>query len=109
MEKQEQKRTVELVNSFMAVWRNLSGRDVELKTENQRTPFIVKARMARRRGSLSAEEVLVFLRKDGSKLIECSRCYAANWEFYFNNLGVGQRIGMFTRAVDAWVSLKCWS
>jgi hypothetical protein len=106
MEKQEQKRTVEVVNSFRAVWRNLSGRDVELETENQRTHFTVKDKMARRRGSLTTEEVLVFLREDGSKLVECSRCYVANWGFYFNNLGVGQRIGMFTRAFDAWVYQK---
>jgi hypothetical protein len=102
MEKQEQKRTVELVNSFKAVWRNLSGRDIELETENQRTPFVAKAKTAKRRGSSTTEEVLVFLRSgENGKLKECSRCYSKDWGFYFNHLGKdGQRIGMFCRAVD---------
>ena len=90
---------VELTRTFNEVWANLSGKSLELKTSED-TPFVAKARIAKRRGSSVSEEVLVFLRKDGSKLVECSRCYAANWGFYFNDLGVGQRIGMFCKAID---------
>ena len=67
-----------------------------------RTPFIVKALMAKRRGSSGPEEVLVFLENDGSEsLKECSRCYMDDWGYYFNHLGQqGQRIGMHCKAVD---------
>lgn len=94
-----QRRAIELARTFDEVWRNLCGKSVELETDAG-TLFVARAKMAKRRGSATLEEVLLFLREDGSKLIECSRCYAANWGFYFNNLGVGQRIGMFCRAVD---------
>jgi hypothetical protein len=97
-----QRRMVELTKSFDEVWESLCGKSVELETDVG-TPFVARAKMAKRRGSLTLEEVLVFLRKDGSKLVECSRCYDANWGFYFNNLGVGQRIGMFCSALDNWL------
>jgi hypothetical protein len=99
MEKNIATRKVELTGTFNEVWQSLCGRSVELETDAG-TPFIAKAKFAKRRGSSTLAEVLVFLRKDGDRLIECSRCYAANWGFYFNNLGVGQRIGMFCRAID---------
>lgn len=100
-----QRRMVELTKSFNEVWESLCGKNLELKTSED-TLFIARARLARRRGSSVSEEVLVFLRNDGSgKLMECSRCYAANWGYYFNNLGVGQRIGMFCSALDKQLSL----
>jgi len=105
MEKNNIQRRVELTKSFNEVWESLCGRTVELKTSED-TPFVAKARMARRRGSLVSEEVLVFLRNDGNgKLKECSRCYLEDWGYYFNHLGKdGQRIGMYTRSVDFSVS-----
>ena len=95
-------RTLELENSFETVWNNLCGKAVELETEELRTPFVVKAKMAKRIGSSFLEEVLVFLKNDGSnKLKECSRCYSDDWGNYFNQLGrEGQRIGMYCKAVD---------
>jgi hypothetical protein len=95
-------RRIELAKTFDEVWESLCGETVELKTSED-TPFVARAKMAKRRGSSTLEEVLVFLRKDGGKLIECSRCYAANWGFYFNNLGVGQRIGMICSAFAKWL------
>ena len=94
-------RKVELANSFKDVWVNMCGKIVELKTSED-TPFITKALMAKRRGSPNLEEVLAFLRNNGSgKLKECSRCYADDWGFYFNHLGrEGQRIGMYCKALD---------
>jgi hypothetical protein len=101
------KRMVELRNSFENVWESICGKSVELETEDLRTPFVVKARMAKRRGSLDLEKVLVFARYDNlGGLKECSRCYACNWGFYLNDLGVGQRIGMYTKTVDLWASFK---
>ena len=102
MEKKEQKRTVELVNSFETIWNNVSGRSFKLQTEELSTPFVVKALMAKRRGFSILEEVLVFLKNDGNgKLKECSRCYSEDWGCYFNHLGRdGQRIGMYCKAVD---------
>jgi hypothetical protein len=97
-------RKVELKNSFEDVWEGVCGKNVELETEELRTPFVVNARMAKRRSSPNLEEVLVFLKNDGSgKPKECSRCYSENWGHYFNNLGKdGQRIGMYCMAVDAY-------
>jgi hypothetical protein len=96
-----QKRTVELTKSFNEVWESLCGKSVELKTDAG-TPFVAKAKRARRRGS-SLTEVLVFLRNDGNgKSKECSRCYLEDWGCYFNHLGrEGQRIGMYCRALDS--------
>jgi hypothetical protein len=96
-----QRRMVELTRSFNEVWQSLCGKSVELETEVG-TPFMARAETARRHGSCTAEEVLVFLRNDEKgKLKECSRCYSEDWEYYFNHLGKnGQRIGMFCRAVD---------
>jgi hypothetical protein len=102
MEKRNtQRRMVELTKSFDKVWQSLCGKTMELRTSED-TPFIAKARLARRSGSLAKEEVLVFLRNDGNgKLIESSRCYVEDWGFYFNHLGKdGQRIGMFCKAAD---------
>ena len=92
---------VELTRTFNEVWANLSGKSLELKTSED-TPFVAKARMAKRRGSSVSEGVLVFLRSgENGKLKECSRCYLEDWGYYFNHLGNdGQRIGMFYRAVD---------
>jgi hypothetical protein len=97
-----QRRIVGLANSFETVWNSISGKAVELETEELKTRFVVKAFMAKRRGSSDLEEVLVFLKNDGSgKLKECSRCYEDDWGWYFNNLGrEGQRIGMYCKAVD---------
>ena len=96
-----QRLIVELTKSFSEVWKSLYGQTVELKT-SENTPFIARARLARRRGSSVSEEVLVFLINAGTgKLIESSRCYSEDWGFYFNHLGKnGQRIGMFCKAVD---------
>jgi len=94
-----QRRAIELARTFDEVWASLLGKSIKLKTDAG-TVFVARAKMAKRGGSSTLEEVLLFLREDGSKLIECSRCYAANWGFYFNNLGVGQRIGMFSAALD---------
>ena len=95
------RRIVELRNSFEDVWKSVFGKNVELETEELRTPFVVKAKMARRRGSLSTEKVLVFLNTGNGKLKECSRCYPEDWGYYFNHLGKeGQRIGMFCKAID---------
>lgn len=95
-----QRRMVELTSTFDEVWESLCGKSVELKTDAG-TPFIAKARMARRRGS-ALTEVLVFQRTNESgELIECSRCYSEDWGYYFNHLGnQGQRIGMYLKAVD---------
>jgi hypothetical protein len=95
-------RTVELGHSFMTLWNTVSGKSIGLETEELRTPFVVKAKMAKRRGSSFLEEVLVFLKNDGSnKVKECSRCYSDDWGNYFNQLGrEGQRIGMYGKAVD---------
>ena len=75
---------------------------VELETDRLKTKFIAKAKMARRSGSKVAVKVLVFLRSDeAGKLKECSRCYTADWGYYFNHLGTdGQRIGMYCKALD---------
>jgi hypothetical protein len=102
VEKSSNERTVKLEKSFETVWNSVSGKAIELETEELRTPFVVKAKMAKKRGSSFHEEVLVFLRNDGSsKLKECSRCYADDWGYYFNNLGIdGQRVGMYCKAVD---------
>jgi hypothetical protein len=99
-----QKRMVELTRSFDEVWQSLCGISVELETDAG-TPFIARAKFARRRDS-STTEVLVFLRNDGNgKLKECSRCYMEDWGYYFNHLGKeGQRVGMYTKAVDFLVS-----
>jgi hypothetical protein len=70
-------RMVELRNSFEHVWKSVCGKSVELETGELRTPFVVEAKMAKRRRSSFHEEVLVFLRNDGSRqLKECSRCYS---------------------------------
>jgi hypothetical protein len=102
------KKMVELENYFVGVWASLwrIGKDVVLETEELKTPFVVRARMAERAGSDEFEEVLVFLRSDVSgKMKECSRCYAGDWGFYFNHLGEdGQRIGMYCKVIDCWVS-----
>jgi hypothetical protein len=60
-------RMVELRNSFEDVWKSVCGKNVELENANLRTPFIVKALVAKRRGSSGPEEVLVFLKNDGSE------------------------------------------
>lgn len=107
MEKTNVGKTVELVNEFENVWKNLSGmeRGVELETDELKTKFIAKAAMARRIGTICAVEALVFQRSDETgKLKECSRCYVADWGYYFNHLGVGQRIGMYCKTIDRWVS-----
>ena len=103
MEKNNSKaRMVELSNSFEAVWISIFGKVVELETDELKTPFVVKAKMARRRDSSTLEEVLVFLKNDGKgKFKECSRCYSEDWGYYFNHLGrQGQRVGMYLKAVD---------
>jgi hypothetical protein len=104
----ENEKMVELENYFEVVWASLwrIGKDVALETEELKTPFVVRARMAKRAGSDKSEEVLVFLKSDASgKLKECSRCYASDWGFYFNHLGIeGQRIGMYCKTIDDWVS-----
>jgi hypothetical protein len=96
---------VELTRTFDEVWESLCSKSVELKTDAG-TPFVARAKMARRKGSLTTEEVLVFLRNTGTgKLKECSRCYMGDWGYYFNHLGKdGQRVGMYTKAVDFSVS-----
>ena len=101
MEKNNAKRKVELTKSFNVVWENLCGETMELKTSED-TPFVAKARLARRRGSLVKEEVLVFLKNYGNGVLkECSRCYSEDWGYYFNHLGKdGQRVGMYTKSVD---------
>jgi hypothetical protein len=100
-----QRRRVELAKSFDEAWDNICNKNIELETDAG-TPFVVKAKLARKRGSSTTEEVLVFLRNDeNGKLKECSRCYSEDWGYYFNHLGNdGQRIGMFCRAVDLLVS-----
>jgi hypothetical protein len=100
MEKNIPQRKVELTRTFTEVWQSLSGRNIELKTAAG-TPFVAKAKFAKRR-DCPATEVLVFLRYVGNgKLKECSRCYSEDWGHYFNHLGKdGQRIGMFCRTVD---------
>jgi hypothetical protein len=101
-------KMVELENYFEGVWASLwrIGKDVALETDELKTPFVVRARMAKRIGSDESEEVLVFLRSDASgRLKECSRCYCGDWGFYFNHLGTdGQRIGMYCKAIDCWVT-----
>ena len=91
---------VELTRTFNEVWQSLCCKSVDLRTDSE-TPFIAKARMARRRGS-SVTEVLVFQRTNESgELIECSRCYSEDWGHYFNHLGKqGQRVGMYAKTVD---------
>jgi hypothetical protein len=95
-------RTVWLENSFETVWNSISGKAIEFETEELRTPFVVKAKMAKRRGSPIVQRVLIFLKNDGScRLKECSRCYIDDWGYYFNHLGKdGQRVGMYLKAVD---------
>jgi hypothetical protein len=95
-----QRRMVELIKSFEEVWESLCGRNIELETDAG-TPFVAKAKFAKRR-NCPAIEVLVFLRNAGNgKLKECSRCYSEDWGYYFNHLGKeGQRIGMFCKAID---------
>jgi hypothetical protein len=94
-------RIVELARSFDEVWKSLCGKCIELETDSG-TPFVARAVMAKRGGSLTLEEALVFLKNDiNGKLKECSRCYQTDWGLYFNSLGrEGQRIGMYCRAVD---------
>jgi hypothetical protein len=96
-----QRRMVELTRSFNEVWANLCGKSLELKT-SENTPFIAKGKLARRRGSLAIQEVLVFLKNYGNgKFKECSRCYQSDWGRYYNCLGKdGQRVGMYLKAVD---------
>jgi hypothetical protein len=98
-------KIIELDNYFEGVWAILwrIGKDIELQT-NSKTDFIVRASMAKRKGV--TQEVIIFLRKDVcGEMKECSRCYAADWGFYFNHLGAeGQRIGMYSKAIDCWVS-----
>jgi hypothetical protein len=100
-----QKRMVELTRTFDEVWESLCGKSIELETDLG-TPFVARAKMARRRGSISPEEVLVFLRNAGNgRLKECSRCYLEDWGYYFNHLGKeGQRVGMYTKSVDFFAS-----
>jgi hypothetical protein len=100
MEKNIAERRVELARTFSEVWESLCGKSVDLRTDSG-TPFIAKARMARRRGS-SLTEVLVFQRaNENGELIECSRCYSEDWGYYFNHLGKqGQRVGMYCKTVD---------
>jgi hypothetical protein len=95
-----QTRMVELTRTFNEVWQSLCGKNVELQTDSG-TNFIARAKFAKRRDS-STTEVLVFMRNAGNgRLIESSRCYSEDWGCYFNHLGKdGQRIGMFSRAVD---------
>ena len=106
----ENKKMVELENYFERVWAGLwkNGKDVVLETDELKTPFVVRARMAERlnSGSKIFEEVLIFLKSEPTgKLKECSRCYAEDWGFYFNHFGTeGQRIGMYCKAIDCWVS-----
>jgi hypothetical protein len=101
-------RKVSLENSFKDVFASLfrMKNDTALITEAFATPFIVRATMAKQAGTTEAQEVLVFFRfSESGRLVECSRCYATDWGFYFNHLGTeGQRIGMYCRAVDSWVS-----
>ncbi len=101
-------KIVDLENFFEGAWASLwrIGKDVVLETEGLKTPFTVRAKMVKRQGSEDSEEVLVFLRVDSNgKLVECSRCYASDWGFYFNHLGAsGQRIGMYATAIDYWVT-----
>jgi hypothetical protein len=98
-------KIVELEFCFEGVWASLwrIGKDIELQT-NSKTSFIVRASKSKRKGI--TQEVIVFLRKDvNGEMKECSRCYAADWGFYFNHLGAeGQRIGMYSKAIDCWVS-----
>jgi hypothetical protein len=105
MEKTNIQRRVELTKSFNEVWESLCGKTLELKTSED-TPFTAKAKLARRRGSCVKEEVLVFLRNYGNGMLkECSRCYSEDWGYYYNHLGKnGQRVGMYTKAVDFLVS-----
>ncbi|MBN1357297.1 hypothetical protein JW988_00855 [Candidatus Bathyarchaeota archaeon] len=102
MEKSNTKRrVVELTRTFNEVWESLCGKTADLKTSAD-TPFTVRAKMARKKGSFTAEKVLAFMKNVGSgKLKECSRCYSEDWGYYFNHLGVqGQRIGMYLKALD---------
>ena len=98
-------KIVELENYFEGVWASLwrIGRDVELQT-NSKKDFIVRASKSKRKGV--TQEVIVFLRKDvNGEMKECSRCYATDWGFYYNHLGIlGQRIGMYVKTVDRWVA-----
>ena len=108
MEKTRIERVVELENDFQNVWNNLwkVGTGVDYETEEGKKSFVARAKHARRVGCSEVEEVLVFFKRtrDG-ELKECSRCYAADWGFYFNSFGVeGQRIGMYTKVVDCWVT-----
>jgi hypothetical protein len=100
-------KIVELENYFIGIWASLwrIGKDVELQT-NSKTDFVVRASKSKRKGV--TQEVIVFLRKDvNGEMKECSRCYSNDWGFYFNHLGViGQRIGMYAKAVDCWVTEK---
>jgi hypothetical protein len=102
-------RMVELENLFEEVWNRLSMvESVELETLRRKTSFVARASMATRFGSGEPEKVLLFLKDDGDgRLKECSRCYAYCWWNYMNCLGrEGQRIGMYCRAIDCWVSEK---
>jgi hypothetical protein len=96
-----QRRMVELKRTFNEVWESLCGKSVELKTDAG-TPFVARAKIARRRGSSTNVKALLFLRNAGNgKLNESSRCYVKDWGYYFNHLGKnGQRIGMFCRTID---------
>ncbi|MGD6933337.1 MAG: hypothetical protein ACQCN5_03935 [Candidatus Bathyarchaeia archaeon] len=100
-------KSVELENYFEGVWASLwrVGKEVCLKTEYSKKGFLVKAKLAKRNGCVEAEEVLVFYRINGFGVkVECSRCYAADWGLYFNHLGNGQRIGMYCKSIDCWVT-----
>jgi hypothetical protein len=94
------RRSIKLAKNFHEAWQSLCRKSVELETDAG-TPFVARAKFARRRDS-STTEVLVFLRNDGDgKLKECSRCYMEDWGYYFNHLGKdGQRVGMYLKAVD---------
>ena len=106
----ENQKSVELDNYFEGVWASLwrIGQDVALAAEGSKTPFTVRAKLATRACSVESEEVLVFFRINSvGELKECSRCYASDWGYYFNHLGSeGQRIGMYCKAVDCWVTMQ---
>jgi len=101
-------KMVDLENYFEGVWASLwrIGKDVALETDELKTPFVVRASMAKRVGCKTREEVIVFLRlTQDERLNECSRCYADCWGHYFNCFGKeGQRIEMYCKAIDYWVT-----
>ncbi|MCW3999899.1 MAG: hypothetical protein NWE93_06645 [Candidatus Bathyarchaeota archaeon] len=110
MEKTRIERVVELENDFQTVWTILwkVGTGVDLETEEGKKSFVARAKHARRVGCSEDVAVLVFFkRKSDGEVKECSRCYSTDWGLYFNSFGVaGQRIGMYTKVVDCWVTQK---